>query len=169
MSDAPSIYVSTYAKYNAGNLAGDWLNLEDYADSEDFYKACERLHSDEADPEYMFQTYSGIPAALYSESGGIDRVYDWLDLEDDMRAAVEIYLDQVDGNAEPWEAARRVNAVFDSLEDYAADYLENWFGHDNPALEFLWMYINLRDVAEGLLTGETYAKTDDGTLYIFET
>lgn len=27
------LYVSTYAKYNAGSLAGKWLDLADYADA----------------------------------------------------------------------------------------------------------------------------------------
>ena len=27
----PRIYVGTYAKYNAGSIAGQWLDLEDYA------------------------------------------------------------------------------------------------------------------------------------------
>jgi hypothetical protein len=27
----PRIYVGTYAKYNAGSIAGAWLDLDDYA------------------------------------------------------------------------------------------------------------------------------------------
>ena len=30
------IYVGTYAKYNDGNLFGKWLDLEDYADRDDY-------------------------------------------------------------------------------------------------------------------------------------
>ncbi len=33
------IYVGTYAKYNVGNLAGDWLDLENYVDADGFYIA----------------------------------------------------------------------------------------------------------------------------------
>ena len=28
------LYVGTYAKYNSGSLAGDWLNLDDYSNKD---------------------------------------------------------------------------------------------------------------------------------------
>lgn len=62
------IYVGTYAKYNDGNLFGKWLDLEDYADHDDFYEACAELHADEEDPEFMFQDWEGIPSDMISES-----------------------------------------------------------------------------------------------------
>jgi antirestriction protein len=33
------IYVGTYAKYNDGSLFGKWMDLSDYIDLDDFYKA----------------------------------------------------------------------------------------------------------------------------------
>ena len=30
------VYVGTYAKYNGGSLEGKWLDLEDYADKDEF-------------------------------------------------------------------------------------------------------------------------------------
>ena len=51
------IYVGTYAKYNNGSILGQWLNLGDYSDLAEFYKACKELHADEQDPEFMFQDY----------------------------------------------------------------------------------------------------------------
>lgn len=62
------IYVGTYAKYNDGNLFGKWLDLEDYTDRDDFYKACAELHADEEDPEFMFQEWEGIPSNMIDES-----------------------------------------------------------------------------------------------------
>lgn len=62
------LYVGTYAKYNAGSLNGEWLNLNDYANKEEFYKACRELHADETDPEFMFQDAENIPESLYGES-----------------------------------------------------------------------------------------------------
>lgn len=60
-----SVYVGTYAKYNAGSIYGDWLMLSDYADIEDFYEACRELHADEEDPEFMFQDWE-VEAELES-------------------------------------------------------------------------------------------------------
>ena len=64
----PSLYVGTYGKYNNGSIKGKWLNLEDYADAKAFWTACEALHKDENDPEYMFQDFEGFPKSMYGES-----------------------------------------------------------------------------------------------------
>lgn len=55
--DTASIYVGTYAKYNNGSLFGKWLNLSDYSDYDSLLTAMYDLHSDESDPEFMFQDY----------------------------------------------------------------------------------------------------------------
>lgn len=67
------LYVSTYAKYNSGSLAGAWLDLNDYPNADAFEKACRKLHRDERDPELMFQDYDkdigcDWQEGLYSES-----------------------------------------------------------------------------------------------------
>jgi len=64
----PAIYVGTYHKYNCGSLFGKWLNLTEFDDLDDFYTACQTLHADEQDPEFMFQDWEGIPNQFASES-----------------------------------------------------------------------------------------------------
>ena len=64
----PAIYVGTYGKYNSGSISGAWLKLRDYKTSEEFYTAAKKLHSNEHDPELMFQDYEDIPEAFISES-----------------------------------------------------------------------------------------------------
>lgn len=66
--DGARVYVGTYAKYNAGSLAGKWLTLADYKDKADFIAACKALHKDEADPELMFQDWEGVPSWMIGES-----------------------------------------------------------------------------------------------------
>ena len=66
--DGARVYVGTYAKYNAGSLAGKWLTLADYKDKAEFIAACKALHKDEADPELMFQDWEGVPSWMISES-----------------------------------------------------------------------------------------------------
>lgn len=58
------LYVGTYAKYNAGNLAGAWIDLAECKDYQDFIARCKELHSDEADPELMVQDTEGLPDGL---------------------------------------------------------------------------------------------------------
>lgn len=67
------LYVGTYAKYNSGSLFGAWLDLDKYANADEFKAACRRLHHDERDPEFMFQDVETDPGCdwqdgLYSES-----------------------------------------------------------------------------------------------------
>lgn len=48
-------YVGTYAKYNSGSLFGQWIDVSDFDNMEDFLEACRKLHADEKEPEIMFQ------------------------------------------------------------------------------------------------------------------
>lgn len=108
----PSLYVGTYKKYNAGSIAGAWLNLTDYSDSEAFYDACRELHDGENDPEFMFQDYENIPNSLYSESGNIDAIYDYID------AVNASNLDQ-----EVFDAGLSLGIPLESIEDaYVGSY-----------------------------------------------
>ena len=70
----PSIYVGTYAKYNNGSIFGAWLDLTEYDDAEDFYKACAELHKDEQDPEFMFHSLYGQRGLIpWPTQGGEDQ------------------------------------------------------------------------------------------------
>ena len=66
------IYVNTYQKYNLGYLSGGaWLDVTDYDNADEFYAACRKLHKDEVNPEFMFQSTNdetGLLDSLYSES-----------------------------------------------------------------------------------------------------
>ena len=75
------VYVGTYAKYNSGSLKGEWLDLEDYACKQDFYEACAELHSDEVDPEYMFQDHEDIPKFFIGESYLSDDIWSYMDCD----------------------------------------------------------------------------------------
>lgn len=63
-----AVYVGTYHKYNCGSIEGQWLDLTDYANHDEFMEACRALHADEEDPELMFQDFEGFPYAYYGES-----------------------------------------------------------------------------------------------------
>jgi antirestriction protein len=65
-----SIYVGTYSKYNNGSLAGAWIDLTDLT-YEEFCNKITNLHTDESDPEFMFQDFeaNGILKEFISESG----------------------------------------------------------------------------------------------------
>lgn len=82
-SNDPMVYVGTYAKYNNGSLKGEWVNLSDFSDKDDFIEYCLELHNDEKEPELMFQDYENIPKGLISESDIDESLWEILPLYDE--------------------------------------------------------------------------------------
>lgn len=120
------IYVGTYAKYNAGNLAGAWLELADYTDQDSFLEACKEIHSDEADPELMFQAFEGFPKAWYSESSApAEIVWEWLELGDTERAAFGLYADHMGGDVDIESFREAYNGTADSEAAFAEQIAED--------------------------------------------
>ena len=131
----PSIYVGTYALYNAGSLDGKWFDLEDYADKDDFLEACQAFHDrnnpkdEDGDPipaehEFMFSDHEGIPSTFISES--------WIDPE--FWAYME-YEDHHNGNAkqaymacfDTWDEGQfeeRFRGEFNSWREMAEEFIE---------------------------------------------
>lgn len=113
------IYVGTYAKYNDGSIFGEWLDLEDYREESDFFDACRELHDDEADPEFMFQDFDGIPSGLVTECGFVNGAWDFLkdfeDLTQTEREAFEIWAEHV-GSFD----------ISDALDTFRGEYAGTW-------------------------------------------
>jgi antirestriction protein len=91
-----ALYVGTYAKYNNGSIYGKWVKLSDYSDAEGFLEYCRELHSDEEDPEFMFQDFEGFPSSFYSESMSCDeleKLLEYVNMNEDDRELLELYAD----------------------------------------------------------------------------
>lgn len=121
-----ALYVSTYAKYNAGDLTGAWVNLQACEDKEKFLKICRTLHSDEQYPELMFQDFSGFPRELYSECGGLDELYEYIEIlkNVDDPEALAAFLEYFDFD-DLCEFEDRFKGAYDSKVDYAYECVEN--------------------------------------------
>lgn len=120
------IYVGTYAKYNSGSIQGAWIDPSEHADHETFIAACLALHSDESDPELMYQDYEGFPEQYYSESGIDADLWDWLALDESDRALLAAYIDATgDNNADIETARDSLYGRYDSDLDMAYDYIES--------------------------------------------
>jgi antirestriction protein len=116
------VYVGTYAKYIDGNLAGEWLDLEDYADKDDFIAACLELHKDEADPELMFQDWEEAPEGMVTESSIDPGLWGWLALGEYERNVVEAYRGYVDQSATIEQALEAYGGKYESAADYAEEH-----------------------------------------------
>lgn len=142
------VYVGTYAKYNAGSIFGQWLDLSDYSDLTEFYQACLALHDDEESPELMFQDYENIPEMLISESWLDDNVYPYMEAVSDMdasrSAALEIYCTQIGG----W--LKRGDSIEELLEQFNDSY-QGYFGGSMACAKEEFAYYLVEET--GLLSG----------------
>lgn len=118
------IYVGTYAKYNEGSLKGEWLDLEDYADKDEFYKACKELHDDEDDPEFMFQDWEDIPDGMVSESHVDEKCWELIEAYDEFDEGVVKAYCACFGEWDRKDFQDRFHGEFNSWEDMAAELLE---------------------------------------------
>lgn len=155
------VYCGTYAKYNAGSLAGAWLDLDDYDSYEEFCAACRKLHADEADPELMMQDYEADEAwerAIYEESGtsSYERYYQVREaLEDSgcdaetLSAYIEATGCEVDEDT-PAKAAEAFVGEYDSDEDFA-ESLWSDCGYLSEVPDRLQCYIDWSRVARDLM------------------
>ena len=153
------IYVGTYAKYNDGNLFGKWLDLEDYYDRDDFYKACAELHSDEEDPEFMFQDWEGIPDDMISECSVDAECWTLLDAyekydEDAVNAYCHCF-----GEWNENDFNERYRGEYDSWEHMAEELLEET-GELNRIPESLRYYFDYEKYANDLRIGGDFTEHD---------
>ncbi len=98
IEERPAIYVGTYHKYNCGSIEGKWLHLDDYSSIEEFYAACKELHKNEEDPEFMFQDREYIPESLIGESWLSERIYDYINLDEDVKNRIDAAIDAFGGH-----------------------------------------------------------------------
>ena len=165
----PRVYVGTYAKYSAGSIAGQWLNLEDYTDKESFLAACAKLHQDEADPELMFQDFQGFPREYYAESSISEKLWDWLELDEADRELLAIYSDHIGDSDATIDQARDafMGKGYNTKADWAAEWLEETGGLEGIP-KHLENYIDFEAYArDAQLGGDVAFIRHDGELWVF--
>jgi len=117
------IYVSTYAKYNAGSLTGAWLTLTDYNNEQDFLTECYNLHDDEIDHELMFQDFDDVHKNYQDECVNLTALYEYIDAcNNNDKSIIDAGLDcEI-----PLESIMDAyQGQYDSDEDFAYDYAES--------------------------------------------
>lgn len=70
-----SLYVSTYAKYSAGNLDGIWLNFDEYPNFPALWQALVKYHEDEKQPEFMCQEAQGVDFTVPESVRAVDLLF----------------------------------------------------------------------------------------------
>lgn len=120
----PRIYVGTYAKYNAGNLKGQWFDLEDYPCKQDFEEACLEFHEDEADPELMFQDFEDIPKIFITKCRIDDEFWIYMDFEDHYDGEAKAAFCECFDRWSEGEFQNAFRGHYNSWEDMAEEYME---------------------------------------------
>lgn len=150
-----SIYVGTYAKYNDGSIFGKWLKLSDYADRGEFYQACAKLHSDEEDPEYMFQDYEHIPKGLIGESWLSENIFEVLQaLENLSENDLEAFLIWCDND----HADLSEGDIDEMIHEFEIYYVGHYEDEEDFARELVEEREDLSDFAKQYFDYEAYAR-----------
>ena len=126
------VYVGTFGKYNRGSLAGKWLNIKDYKNVDEFDKACRQLHSNEYDPEFMFQDWEYIPNKFIG-GGWIDpKLFELIhhpNMEHMDINALWDFLDDVDfTNLETYEIIEKFEECYRGYWDSFREFAYEEFG-----------------------------------------
>jgi antirestriction protein len=162
------IYVGTYAKYNEGCIAGQWLDLATYSTKDLFFEKCQELHKDECDPELMFQNWEGIPKGLIGESFVKDELWDWLELDDHEKELLEVYQEYIDDSCDIDRARDAfMGKGYRDEADWAVEWLEQTGGLDGVPPHLI-NYIDYEAYArDARLAGDVCFVRHDGDLWVF--
>lgn len=159
--NTPQIYVGTYKKYNEGSLFGEWMDLTEFSDKDDFIAACLKLHKDEEDPELMFQDYENIPEQFIGESFIAEEFWEYMEamenFDEDNKEALDIFIKN--GGRDIKDMAQVIEDFEEAycghfrngLEDYAYELVEEGLFGEIP--ESIQNYIDYAAIARDLQYG----------------
>lgn len=153
------VYVGTYGKYSAGNLFGQWLNIADFSDSDEFHTACAALHSDESDPEYMYQDWEDIPKGLIGESHINEKVFELAQMSDDDREMFEAYQSNFFDPQEFDDARDNFRGKYDSGKDFAMEFAHEsgLMSDDHPMFGYVdWEHYWNSDLSQSFFEANGY-------------
>ena len=159
------VYVGTYHKYNCGNLAGRWLDVDDYTDRDDFYEACAALHHDEQDPEFMFQDWEGIPAGMIAESSIQDEVWEWLALDEDDQELLTVYQGNIDQGGDMDQAREQFRGKYGSAKEFAQEWHAEGGSLANVPNDLAW-HIDWAGVARDMRDSFSFVE-HNGQTFVF--
>ncbi|MEQ3219786.1 antirestriction protein ArdA [Butyricimonas virosa] len=149
------IYMGTYKKYNEGSIEGEWLELSEYSDKEEFLEACGDLHSDEEDPEFMFQDWENIPNALIGESWLSEKFFELRDKIEDMEESEsEAFMAWLDYHV------NNINKedLDDLVTKFSDDYCGQYASEEDFAVELVDDCYTLPEFAKTYFDYEKFAR-----------
>lgn len=158
-SDNPKLYCGTYAKYNNGSIKGAWMDMTEYEDAEEFFKACRELHKDESDPEFMFQDFECFPEELYSESMStkdVEPILEYAKLDEEQRELVADFMEATGCKFGEYSIEQIEDALVFTADPDSWDSIEEQYGYDYAEgtmeiPEHVRPYFNYKSYGEDLM------------------
>jgi len=161
------VYVGTWGKYNAGSLKGDWLEIEDYNSYEEFIQACRELHSDEVDPEFMYQDWEDIPDGLIDQSWISPLLWEILSLDELDREKVFFLIEEYDMT--PDKALKHYEEVTvytnATMDDVVEELIEE--GVFGKVPESIKPYIDYEALKDDLVRNEYYREINGSVFHFY--
>ncbi|THV56766.1 antirestriction protein ArdA [Chryseobacterium candidae] len=131
--DNCAIYVGTYYKYNNSSIYGKWFNLSEYGSYDELITAMYELHSDEQDPEFMFQDYENCELfeklGLIGESFLSSEIYEIAEQINESEYDIEVFEVCID-------CLGRID--FQSLYEYVNNFYYGEYANDIEFVEYLY-------------------------------
>ena len=147
------IYVGTYAKYNNGSLQGEWVELSDFYDLDDFIEHGAEIHEDEEEPEYMFQAWEEIPDSLIDERHLEETFFELRDELDRLNnREKEAFWRWVEGNN-----TQLTQDAYSLVKSFQSDYIGSYASREDFAEELAKMENDLSDFALSYFDFSKYA------------
>ena len=125
-----AVYVSSYHRYNCGNLDGMWIDLTLCGDYDEFMLVCWQVVWNEEDPEFMFQDYENFPEQWYNEGSlseeTFERIMEFADLDEDEQEAFEAFMDlRCDSEVSFEEFREAYCGKWDSEEEFTEQLVDD--------------------------------------------
>lgn len=148
------VYVGTYAKYNNNSIKGEWVGLSNFSSIEEFYEFCSELHSDEMNPEFMFQDWENIPSELISENSLSENIFSIIEKISDLDyKTLEAF--------SAWISIGNQDIASDDIDSLFEGFEKDYQGYYNTEEDFSYQIIDecydLSDFVKSYFDYESFA------------
>ena len=123
--EVPAIYVADLADYNAGNLRGKWIEIDQYTTVEDLQKEIAEMLAEKGHEEYAIHDYNNFPGtAELGEYPNLETVIEVAEaVHEHGYSLVAAFLSYFMIDELP-RLEERFLGIHEGVEDYAREYID---------------------------------------------
>jgi antirestriction protein len=176
MEDTPRVYVADLTDYNNALLRGEWIDCDQ--DADDILEAIKEMLKESSDgvdedgdpvhEEWAIHDYENFGSIKLSEYEDIEKVADWAKGIAEHGEAYAIWASNDSCNTDPSGFEEQYKGVFNDVEDYAYDLIQDcgYFTKDTP--EVLKNYFDYKAFARDMeLGGDIWTERGSEGVHVF--